>query len=425
MSKPQKYQSWESPRCQILKAMSQARPMSRQMCLQCKGGRLLCGRESCPLLSKIDLQNPVQDRLKEEMFGPSGSVFVGWKEYPYVYVGPMTAVERDGADILDNPGAWYGMGFDDIVRMRSQLVRGKQKHQVMERGGFVEKMQEVALSVRPVDVEAHYAKKPHFSLSFSPVSQPMGASAELRKLWVVDNPVIPRKVDYVVSDDLRASEQVTTLFDRNFDVYYLANVLSSGALGHDEKKRLVPTRWSITAVDDILGKELLKRVRDYPEVSDFEVYENTYLENHFEILLMPGRWEFEQFEAWSPNTLWTMAYSEAAIVQEHEAYGGRWEYAYNEGGGYYAGRFAVAEALERMGRQARVVVFREIYESYVMPVGVWEVRENVRKAMEKRPLKFTNLKTALEDINTRLSIPVGRYVAKSQILRQRRMTDYT
>jgi hypothetical protein len=358
------------------------------------------------------------------MFGPSTSVFVGWKDYPSVYVGPMTAVEREGADMLDNPGAWYGLGFDDIVRMRSLLVRGRQKHKVGERGGFVEKMQELALSVKPLDVETHYAKKPHFSMSFSPVNQPMGATGDLKKFNVVDNPVIPRKVDYIISDDLSAQSQVSELFNKKFDVYYLANVMSSGVLGQDDKKRMVPTRWGITAVDDILGKALMKRIRDFPHLTDIEVYENTYLENHFEVLLIPGGWEFEQFEAWGQNTIWGASGSEPLIMQEHEPHAGRWDYAYNEGGGYYAGRFAVAEALEQRRRQARCVVFREIYDGYVMPVGVWEVRENVRRAMQNRPRRFTNVLAALDDINTRLTIPVGRYVSKSQILRQRRLTDW-
>ncbi|MFH1054517.1 MAG: Nre family DNA repair protein [Candidatus Altiarchaeota archaeon] len=405
--------------------MSKLRPMSRRLCLQCKGGRLLCGNRSCPLLAKIDLQNPVQDRLKEQMFGPSPSVFVGWNDYPSVYVGPMTSLEEAGCDTFDNPGLWYGMGFDDIIRARSLLVRGKQKHPIMERSRFVDEMQEIALSVRPVDVEAHYTKRPHFSLSFSPISQPMGASGELKSFSVADNPVIPQKVDSVVSDELTAGEQVVELFDRNMDVYYLSNVLSSGALGMEDAKRLVPTRWGITAVDDILGRELMKRIRDYPELPEIQVYGNTYLGNHFEILLIPGAWEFEQFEAWAPNTLWTMSNDQYTIVEEHEGHGGRWDYAYNEGGGYYAGRFAAAEALNRMGRQARCVIFREIYDSYVMPVGVWEVRENVRKALEKPPTKFRTLPEALDDISQRLLININCYILKSQILRQRRITDYT
>jgi DNA repair protein NreA len=413
-----------SPRREILEALARAQPMSRQVCLQCKGGRLLCGRQSCPLLPKIDLANPVEGRLKEEMFGPSTSVFVGWKGYPSVYSGPMTSLEEDEADSLDNPAHWYGMGFDDIVRMRSLLVRGKQRHGVRERGRFVEEMQELALSVKPVDVETRYAKKPAFSLSFSPVSQPMGASGELTSMRIADNPVIPRKVDSIIGDDLKAHEQASALFDRGFDVYYITNVLASGALGAKQERRMVPTRWGITAVDDLLGRRLMGRIRDYPHVPGIEVYENTYLDNHFEVLLIPGGWEYEQFETWSPKTLWTMSYDRPTIVQEHEPHRGRWEYASEEGGGYYAGRFGVAEALDRMRRQGRAVVFREIYEGYVMPVGVWEVRENVRKAMEKRPRRFDTMGEALRDMGSRLTVPVREYMAKSQILRQRRMSDY-
>ena len=178
--KPQWNQGWDSPRCDILKSLATVRPMSRHTCLQCKGGRLLCGLGSCPLLAKIDLKNPVAERLNEAMFGPSSSVFIGWKDYPIIYAGPMTSIEEKGADKFDNPGSWYGLGFDDIIRMRSLLVRGKQKHSILERGRFVDGMHELALSVRPVDVETHYQGKPAFSLSFSPISQPMGASGYLK-----------------------------------------------------------------------------------------------------------------------------------------------------------------------------------------------------------------------------------------------------
>jgi hypothetical protein len=154
------------------------------------------------------------------------------------------------------------------------------------------------------------------------------------------------------------------------------------------------------------------------------VYTNTYLDNHFEILLMPRKWEYEQFEAWAPQTLWTMAYRAPAINQENEGYWGRSDYAIKEGGGYYAARFAVQEALDRMRRQAGVIVFREIYEGYIMPVGVWEVRENVRQAMRKAPRKFATLAEALEDISTRLKIPLSEYMKRSKILLQRRLEEF-
>jgi len=416
--------SGEKTRCGIVKAMKEAAPMSRELCLVCKGGRMLCGRESCPLLQKIKIQSPIEKKLSADMFGPAPSIFVGWKSYPDVFVGPMAAIDPEKAAILDDPSKWYGLGFDDIIQLRSLLVRSKKQQNVSDRTKFLEKTQEVALSVKPVDIETSFKHVPTYKISFSSVSQPMGPTGTIKDFRIADNPKIPRKVDALVCDEVRAVDAAYELFKSNYDVYYLSSVLSSGALGRDEKKKMVPTRWSITAVDDMLGKELMKEIRLFPEIKDFLIYENTYLENHFEILMMPGRWEFEQFEAWAPNTLWTMSYDKPVIQEEYEGYAGRTTYALKEGGGYYAGRIAVTEALHDMKRQARAIIFREIYEGYIMPVGVWEVRENVRKALQKRPKRFGSMTAALEDIKTRLRIPIGEYLNKSEMLKQRKINDY-
>lgn len=384
----------------------------------------MCGYSTCPLLQKINIQIPIQEKLSEDMFGPSQTVFVGWHSYPNVFVGPMTSLDEQRTSLLDDPGRWYGKTFDDIIEMRSLLVRSKQSHNIFERGGFIDEMQEIALSVRPIDVETHFQKKPSISISFSPISQPMGPSGILKNLKVVDNPKIPKKVESVVSDDLKASEAMYTLYQNEYDVYYLTNILSSGTLGQKKARKMVPTRWSITAVDDIVCKQLMNEVREFPTINEFQVYTNTYLENHFDILLMPSSWEFEQFEAWAPKTLWTQSYSKPVIIEEHEGYYGRSDYAINEGGGYYAGRIGVVEALYRMRRQAKAVIFREIYDSYIMPVGVWEVRENVRKAMRNPPKKFNTLKEALNDIRPRLVNPLEEYLQRSEILIQRRLTEF-
>ena len=421
-----KYNDPENPRCEILKAMKRARPASRRLCLVCKGSRLLCNQGSCPLLNYINIRSPVENKLSDSLFGPSTSVFVGWKLYPDVFVGPMTSINNDDekAMLFDNPGQWYGQDINDIIMMRSSLVRSKARHNIYNREKFILDSQEIALSVKPTDVEIKFKKKPHYSLSFSAVSQPMGPSGIVERVRITENTSIPKAVDCVVSDDLKAEDMMIKLKGSGFDVYYLTNVMASGALGMEQRKKLVPTRWSITAVDDILGKFFIKNIKNYPAINDYRVYRNEYLSNHFEILLMPGAWEFEQFEAWAPNTLWTLSRTSPVIVEEHEGHEGRSDYALNEGGGYYAGRLAACEALNNMRRQARTVIFREIYEGYIVPVGVWEVRENVRQAFKNPPGKFSTLKEALEDIKSHLALPLEDYMKKSEILRQRRLSEY-
>ncbi len=411
-------------RCEIVRAIIRHMPMSKELCLRCKGGRLLCGRPACPLLAKLMVRAPVEAKLGEHIFGPSPGIFVGWKGYPRVLAGPLTALEEEKAQLCDNPAEWYGMGVDEIVRMRSMLVRSKAEVDVRSRSKIAELSQEIALSCVPTDTEVRFERKPSFSVSFSPFTQPLGPSAPVKKIELAGNPRIPGRVCSLAEDEVSATHALKVLYDSGYDVYYLTRVLSSGALGLEEKRRMVPTRWSITAVDDTLGRMLMKQVRGYPVLNEYRVYRSTYLDNHFEVLLMPRRWEYEMFEGWAPNTLWTLGLEKPAINAEHEGYHGRSDYAESEGGAYYAARLAVLEALRRMRRQAGAVVFREIYEGYIIPVGVWEVRENVRRAMRSRPEKFQSLREALADIASRLRIPLREYLSRSALLQQRRLDDF-
>ncbi len=410
--------------CEIQKAANKIQLITGKLCLTCKGGRMLCGISPCPLLRKIHIQQPIKEKLSKDFFGPSPSIFVGHYGYPDVSIGPMTSLDTENAQLLDNPAQWYGSNIDEIIRMRSLLVRSKKKCSIREKTRYIDQSQELALSVKPTDIEVAFKGKPTYNLNFSSISQPMGPSGIVDRFRITENPKIPKKVDYIVSDELKAADAAAALYKKKLDVYYLTNVLSSGVLGIKENQKLVPTRWSITAVDDIIAKELMKDIRQFPQINEFQVYENTYLENHFEVLMMPRRWEFEQFEAWAPNTLWTKAYTRPVIQEEYEGFSGRTRYAQKEGGGYYAGRIAVTEKLHAMKRQASAIIFREIYEGYTIPVGVWEVRENVRRALKKKPQKFNTLNAALKNLKTRLRIPFIEYLKISEILKQRKIYEY-
>jgi hypothetical protein len=63
-----------------------------------------------------------------------------------------------------------------------------------------------------------------------------------------------------------------------------------------------------------------------------------------------------------------------------------------------------------------------------MPVGVWQVRENVRNAMRHKPLIFNTLNEALQRIANQFSIQLKIWIKESQLIRdalhQRRITDY-
>lgn len=388
------------------------------MCVVCKGTKKMCGLSYCPVLSKINFQTKQKEEIKEYVFGPSNEIFVGSYGYPNVAIGPMVSSK----DRAINGNELYGLSYEEIIQERLKLLRGKKNMFVTNR--MENDMKEVALSIQSTDVEMNFSKKPYFNLQFSSVVEPMGASAPIKKYKVADNPKIPKKIDSVINDDISASQGLEELYFSGFDSYYATKVLSTGVLGKDERKRLVPTRWSITATDDILGKKLMDRIKDYPENNEILVFSNEFLYNHFEVLLLPGKWEFENFESWNPQSIWAKGAKEAIITEEYESYWGRTKYADKQVGGYYASRMGVLEYLNYSRKQARVVVFREIKEGYIVPVGVWEIRENVRNAFLSKGKTFSTVSEALDDISSRLSTPINKYRKMSRMLSQSRIHEF-
>ena len=392
------------------------------LCIVCKGSRALCGRERCPLIARIGIGPKVEKSVSRDFFGPSMSVFVGRMGYPRVGVGPLAAIELKAN--LDSPGSWFGMDYADIVELQSLLLRSKLRQDVHSRSRFVEETQELALAGRPTDVEIRFRKKPVYRMSFSDIYHPIGPSASLERMRITENPKISERVEGIVRDEIRAKDAGFLLYRIGQDVYRISTILSSGIMGMGDNRKLVPTRWSITATDDMIFKSLVSEVKDFPSVNDYLVYSSEYLDNRFEILLIPGNWEYENFEAWAPGSMWSFSLKKTEILEEYEPFSGRTTYAEKEGGGYYAARLGVIEALWRMKRQARVVVFREIYEGYTIPLGVWQVRENVRNAFRGKPERFRTLDEALRHIDSKTRIPVNDYISISRMLKQRRLSDF-
>lgn len=227
--------------------------------------------------------------------------------------------------------------------------------------------------------------------------------------------------------DLKASEAVTTLFRKGTMVTKIQRAFSVGAFGMKDQRRLVPTRWSITAVDSIISKAMMEKIKTFPEINEYRVYESRYLDNIFEILMIPREWSYEAMEAWYPGTVWNPNNKNVVLFSDWEGYTGRTTYA-KIGGCYYAARLAVGELLMKERRQATVLVLREAHPGYIMPVGVWQVRENVRNAMLQKPLKYNTLQEALARVGSQFQIPLNQWTQQSQLLQnalfQRRITDY-
>jgi hypothetical protein len=358
------------------------------------------------------------------------SVFIGRIGYPNVYVGPLVPPVHEDTSIYDLPEQWFGKSIDEIVGFRSLLIRGKHRVHVQkfsEAGKILEQTRDLALAENSVDTELNLTKKPRGSIFMDDAVQPFGPSAPIKDLRV-GNARYEHRIEKAYYDtDLRATQAVLELYDRGVMVTKIQKAFSVGAFGIEKNRRLVPTRWSITAVDDIVSKNLAETVKTFPEINEYRVYESVYLDNIFEILMIPAQWSYESMEAWYPGTVWNPHGRNTAIFSDWEGNNGRTTYA-EIGGCYYSAQLAVCEQLIKERRQATVIVLREARPGYIMPVGVWQVRENVRNAMKHVPYKYNTLNEALNRISSRLEIPLKRWINQGSLLKnilyQRRITDY-
>jgi len=354
------------------------------------------------------------------------SVFIGKANYPNIAVGPLLADGHGDTSILDLPEEWLKQHKEaaEIVDFRLQLIRGKQTVNVKDRPDekkIISHLQEIALAKNSLDLEAEFKKKPRGSYFHEEV-QPFGPSAQLKSM-TLGNSKFDQKLEKAHYDtDLKAKDAIIQLYENGVLFSSIQKAFSTGAFGLETGRKLVPTRWSITAVDSTLSQNILNEIKLYDTIDEFRVYEYTSLSNRFIVIMMPRLWQYEWIEAFFPNIIG----EKLEIFGDYEGFEDKKEYA-TVGGCYYSARLAVTEKLKQEHRQAGVLIFREAYSNYI-PLGVWNVRENMRMAMQQDCQKFETLNNALSYAVTRLKLSLGTWFQHSALLRQayvqKRLADY-
>ncbi|HMD79044.1 MAG TPA: Nre family DNA repair protein [Nitrososphaerales archaeon] len=402
------------------------------MCLACRGAKLLCGKPRCPIIVKAQAMARMDASLStSEIEGSSPpGVFVGRLGYPKVSIGPMVPPTFGDTTILDTPEEWLGRPVDQIVDYRYSLVRGNARAGVEDAqrpGRLLSPLQELAMAARPVDTELKLTKAPRKILTLSEDTQPYGPSAPLEK-FKISNPTVDRRIEKAYYDrDLKAMDAIEDLYSDGVLVTRIQRAFSLGMFGNGGRRRIVPTRWSITAVDSSISLDLVEKVKHHPTIDEYRVYSFSVYDNQYVAILMPEPWRFEWIEAWFPNTTWNLYTTTPYMIGDYEEYFGRTKYA-RVGGCYYSTRLAVTEGLHRERKQAAAVVLRETYPGFIMPLGVWNVRESIRALMKQPFERHETFGSALNSALSKLKIPRDKWVRESVLisreLTQTKITTY-
>jgi hypothetical protein len=74
-----------------------------------------------------------------------------------------------------------------------------------------------------------------------------------------------------------------------------------------------------------------------------------------------------------------------------------------------------------------VLILREIRPEYAIPVGVWQVREGIRSAMNQRYVIEDNFENALDVAAKKMSISKNEWISKGNIvklMKQKTIADF-
>ncbi|MDH3353087.1 MAG: hypothetical protein OEL87_01445 [Nanoarchaeota archaeon] len=383
------------------------------LCIKCKG-KGLCGKR-CRILDKF-IDNAPKPKL--HFSGKSApELFVGRIGYPYINSGILAPSENDNISNFATAEEWSANNFsvENVLRLRGQLIYGKSKINIKGDSKLKQVTQELALSSKPVSTEFFLKKFPVVDFSSDSVFAPMTNPAPIDKAIIEENVKVHKKVDYLVSDyDVKATTALEELYRSNIKVDHLQKLLSIGLLGTKIKRKMVPTRWSITATDDTISKQQLEKIRYYSEINQITLFSGNFVGNHIFALLLPGHFSFEVLEAWIAGNVFSG--EETHLTQDYEGFNGRKKYAFEVTGGYYAIRLPLCEYFERVKKQATVLVFREIRPEYYAPLGVGIVRETARRTFANKPEYFDSVEDAFKVIGERSNISIEKIKEKSWVL---------
>ncbi len=393
------------------------------LCIRCKGAKLLCGKSTCPIVTKVYLTQGIPINLSDVAGDSPPSVFVGHYGYPKVRIGPALPVSRGDTEIYERPDQWGSLSVDEIAKLRFSLYRGYKVLPInspSDPANYLLELHDLILSSHPVFSEIEYSSTDR-KIELSAESQPFGPGGYAKNFYHESSPSHPRVEKVYYDTDLKAEEALEMLYPQA-SIYTIEKVFSAGMLGKTRHRKIVPTRWSITAVDKILSDQMVDLVRKFEDVDGNMYFHYKRIGNEYYILILPGDYSYEMLEVWNNGSIWTGP--RAASAEGDYEKPGRMVVNPRIAGAFFAARLPILEFLKKREKKGNILVVRFIDGDYTIPLGVWQVRENVGTAMKEMNY-IDGIDQFFEIIRIRRNVDVRPDSKTYQtVKRQKKITEY-
>lgn len=343
-----------------------------------------------------------QQTLKptKEIVGFGSAPIVGEKNYPFLATHNIS--NEDKKTSFFETGNLVKKSYNEILPLKAKSILGStQKNYIKKpKARIVEELRDIYKSKTAIEMQSSFDKEITFNkILSSKVAGVMGSQNELTKLEAQENTRTSNKIEKFTANDIKAREAIISLYEKGVSEHQIINLLALGSFGIEINRKLVPTKWAISAYDQTIDNYLHKKIQKYSLINQYEIYQDRDKGNDFIIILLPDTFSAEIVETWDISGFdqseatgkWK---TDKKMIIEQDYVGNNNKLGYTEpncSGGYWATKSPINRFLDQRKKQASYISIRFI-DNYEIPLGVVFVRECARKALKNCIFKSSSQK---------------------------------
>ncbi len=346
-------------------------------------------------------------RPSKSLQGFSSGVIVCEKNYPNLNLIPLNNYKEESH--FSKEKEIVKKDYSEIFKIKSRNIAGKFNLNIKNKNKNLDNIRDIIASKKKVEYESIFKKE--IKINNIVTNNLIGIVGSKNELKEIKKGNVPRSkiVDKYMNDDIKSEDAVYSLYCKKVNENQIISLFTLGSFGYSFNKKLVPSRWGTTAYDSIISERLYDEIKHNKIINKNLYFFKEDKGNRFHIFMFSHKHTFESIEIiYNKNDI--------KIIQDYIIDNKRIDP--NTAGGFYATRLAVLEFLNRIKRQASIVVIREI-KDYEIPLGVIFVRETVRDAL-KKVYSFNKI----DDLKPILQSKVFSVLKKSKTINKKTLLDF-
>lgn len=204
-----------------------------------------------------------QQELKptKEIEGFGASAIVGEKNYPNLKVHNVSNSNEDNSffktsDIVKRD-------YSDIIKLKARNILGSTNDTYIKKTNdrINKELQDIYKSKNAIEFNSEFENELRFDkVLVNKVSGIVGSRNPLLSLKANENTSTSKKIEKYTANDIKSREAIISLYEKGVNEHQIINLLALGSFGMQMNKKMVPTRWAITAYDQTIEKHLHKKL---------------------------------------------------------------------------------------------------------------------------------------------------------------------